>query len=340
MKKIIAVDLFCGAGGTSSGLRKACIGMGIDPDTQLDLTAVNHWPVAVATHAANHPAARHINKRIEQVQPERVVPGGRADMLWASPECIEHSVAKGGRPKNDQSRCQAWTVLDWVQRLTPSTVFIENVPEFQNWGPIYASGAKKNRPIPSKKGESFYAWVKALESLNYRVEWNVLTCADYGDATTRRRFFLQARRGAGGRVCDRCCGGDQVSETYKKTEEVPTCVLCERLEVLSTAVTKGRDGIEKEFDMRVPAAVDRDADLVLSEASKRLTEQTGEIERLQTALTPSGTTKQAYIGEFKFTISESDPDGDEFLRTMIVPWTTIKEIMRAIRKEAQHGGEE
>lgn len=193
-QRITAVDLFAGAGGTSTGLLQACAALGIDP-RHVDLTAINHWQVAVATHAANHPEARHIQSRIEQLQPERVVPGGRADLLWASPECIHHSVARGGRPRDDQSRSQAWTVLDWVQRLSPSTVCIENVPEFTGWGPLYASGADRGKPIPQQRGRTFAAWVAALASMNYRVSHQILNCADYGDATTRRRFFLVARRG-------------------------------------------------------------------------------------------------------------------------------------------------
>lgn len=192
--RLTAVDLFAGAGGTSTGLLQACAALGLDP-SQIDLTAINHWEVAVATHAANHPAARHIQSRIEQLQPERIVPGGRADLLWASPECIHHSVARGGRPRDDQSRAQAWTVLDWVQRLSPKVVCIENVPEFCSWGPLHVGGADRGRPIPAKKGQTFAAWVAAMESMNYRVEHRLLNCADYGDATTRRRFFLVARRG-------------------------------------------------------------------------------------------------------------------------------------------------
>lgn len=192
--RLTAVDLFAGAGGTSTGLLQACAALGIDPG-RVDLTAINHWGVAVATHAANHPAARHIQSRIEQLQPERIIPGGRADLLWASPECIHHSVARGGRPRDDQSRSQAWTVLDWVQRLSPGVVCIENVPEFASWGPLYAGGRDAGKPIPGQRGRTFAAWVGALESLNYRVEHRILNCADYGDATTRRRFFLIARRG-------------------------------------------------------------------------------------------------------------------------------------------------
>ncbi len=193
-RRLTAVDLFCGGGGTSSGLMRACEHLGINPGS-IDLTAINHWDVAVATHAANHPAARHIQSRIEQIQPERVVPGGRADLLWASPECIHHSIARGGRPRDDQSRAQAWTVLDWVQRLRPSVVCIENVPEFMGWGPLYVSGKQAGKPIQSMGGQTFAAWVAALRSMNYRVEYRTLNCADFGDVTTRRRFFLIARRG-------------------------------------------------------------------------------------------------------------------------------------------------
>ncbi len=104
--KLIAVDLFCGGGGTSTGLLMACEALGIDRG-DVDLTAVNHWPLAIETHAANHPNARHLCERIEKLQPERIVPGSRADLLWASPECIHHSTARGGKPCNDQSRSQA-----------------------------------------------------------------------------------------------------------------------------------------------------------------------------------------------------------------------------------------
>lgn len=194
MKHFTAVDLFCGGGGTSTGMMMACSAAGIDP-SNIDLTAVNHWETAIATHAANHPFARHIPHTLDKIQPERVVPGGRADLIWASPECIHHSNAAGGRPRNDQSRSQAMMVLDWVDRITPSTLLVENVPEFVNWGPLYRSGPKKNKPIPSKRGSQFRAFVEMLGAMNYHAEWRILNCADYGDATTRRRFFMIARRG-------------------------------------------------------------------------------------------------------------------------------------------------
>lgn len=185
MRTIRAVDMFCGAGGSSSGLQQACDELGY----RLDLTAINHWQVAVETHAANHPGARHLCESMENLDPRKVWGGrGRLDLLWGSPECTHHSVARGGRPINDQSRASAWHVVRWAEALRPRIVCVENVPEFSTWGPIGHAG----RPIARLRGEVFLAWRRALEALGYRVEHRVLNAADYGEATTRRRLFVQA----------------------------------------------------------------------------------------------------------------------------------------------------
>jgi site-specific DNA-cytosine methylase len=109
----------------------------------------------------------------------------------AAPECVHFSTARGGRPMNDQSRASAWHLLRWLELLRVDDVLIENVPEFLTWGPLGAKG----RPMKSRRGETFKAFVFAVESLNYRVEWRILNAADYGEATTRRRLFIRARRG-------------------------------------------------------------------------------------------------------------------------------------------------
>ena len=186
-RTVHAADLFCGAGGTSTGLARACRSLGLE----LDLLGVNHWKVAIETHTRNHPWARHICQRVEALSPREAVPGGRLDLLVASPECTFHSVARGGRPINDQLRASPWHLLPWLQELVVDSVLIENVPEFQNWGPLTVKGT----PMKQQTGETFKAWVGAIRSLGYNVDWKVLNAADYGDATSRRRFFLQARRG-------------------------------------------------------------------------------------------------------------------------------------------------
>jgi len=186
---IRAADLFCGAGGSSTGLAQAVAAAG----GTLDLTAVNHWAVAVETHAANHPSARHLCESLDSVDPRKVIPGKRLDILMASPECIHHSNARGGKPMDDQSRATAWHVLRWAEALRPSWVLVENVREFTSWGPLGTNG----RPLSSKRGALFATFVNGFTALGYRVEWRVLNAADYGAATTRQRFFLMARLGNG-----------------------------------------------------------------------------------------------------------------------------------------------
>lgn len=186
MKTINAVDLFCGAGGTSTGLAMACR----DLKTTPDLLAINHWTTAVTTHKANHPWAKHLCEAVERVNPLVAVPSGRLNLLVASPECTNHSIARGGRPMNDQSRATAWHILKWAQELYIENILIENVREFRDWGPIGADA----RPLKSKKGETYRAFLAALRSLGYRVEDRVLNAANYGDATTRERLFIIARR--------------------------------------------------------------------------------------------------------------------------------------------------
>lgn len=186
MRSIVAVDMFCGAGGTSTGLAQACEKLGL----KVNLTAINHWKVAIASHAKNHPWARHINSNIEKLDPFEVVPGRRIDLLVASPECRHHSTARGGRPINDQKRASAWYILRWVELLYVKNILIENVPEFRKWGPVNSKGKR----IKSLEGTTYKAFIGALVSLGYRVEERIINHADNGDATTRKRLFIIARR--------------------------------------------------------------------------------------------------------------------------------------------------
>lgn len=184
---IDGADLFCGAGGTSEGLTRACVRAG----KKLRLIAVNHWQLAIDTHEKNHPEARHVCAALEGLNPRDLIPSGRLKILVASPECTNHSVARGGRPINDQSRASAWLVLKWLQELYVENVLIENVKEFREWGPLGADG----RPLKSKRGDLFRQFIATLRSLGYEVEWRILNAANYGDPTTRERLFVLARRG-------------------------------------------------------------------------------------------------------------------------------------------------
>lgn len=178
-------DLFCGAGGLSTGAARAFRSLGLP----LELIGVNHWPVAIETNKRNHPEHAHRIHcaDLETVRPLELVPEGYLDLLLAAPSCVFHSRARGGRPVNDQQRMDPWHVVRWCTELRVKRIIVENVPEFVDWGPC---SLVTGRPIPSRKGEYFRAWVAALESIGFRVKWGVLCAADYGDPTTRRRFFL------------------------------------------------------------------------------------------------------------------------------------------------------
>ena len=186
-KVIHAADLFCGAGGSSSGLVEAAQELGIN----LRLLAVNHWQIAIDTHSLNHPTVEHLCETLDNVNPRQVVPRGRLNLLIASPECTFHSNARGGKPMTEQGRASAWHVLRWCEALHVESVLIENVKEFRNWGPLGSNG----RPLKRRRGETYQAFLAALRSLGYTVEDKVVNAANHGDATTRERLFIMARKG-------------------------------------------------------------------------------------------------------------------------------------------------
>ena len=178
-------DLFCGAGGSSTGAEKAIEEIG----GKMELVAVNHWPIAVQTHQLNHPTAQHYLQDLDKADPEEIVPNRCLDLLMASPECRFYSRARGGKPIHDQGRMNPWIVHRWLTSLNVRCLLVENVPEFTDWGPLLDD----DRPDKTKKGMYFEEWVKSLWGLGYQAEWRMLNAANYGDATTRIRFFLQAR---------------------------------------------------------------------------------------------------------------------------------------------------
>lgn len=186
----VVVDLFAGAGGESQGIHWAAEKNGSD----IELFAINHWETAIATHSLNFPHDESICRDIEDINPLRVVPGRHVELLWASPACTHFSTARGGKPMDEQSRVTPFTVCNWIEKLDVKRVMIENVPEFQSWGPL----DENFRPVKEAKGDTFHAFVSMIRSLGYEVDWRVLNCADYGAPTTRRRLFVQAvKKGSG-----------------------------------------------------------------------------------------------------------------------------------------------
>src|SRR5262245_50852658 len=120
-RTVRAADLFCGGGGSSTGLFQACAEEG----ARCDLLAINHDETAIETHSANHPQAKHLCESLDSVDPRKAVPGGKLDLLIASPECTHHSNARGGKPRSDQSRASAWHVVRWAEALEPQFIVVE-----------------------------------------------------------------------------------------------------------------------------------------------------------------------------------------------------------------------
>ena len=183
-KKPVVIDLFCGAGGESQGIHWA---MGND----IKLFAVNHWQRACETHSKNFPADECVCQDIQTVIPTDLVKDRAVELMWASPECTNFSVARGGKPMDDQSRCTPFDILRWLTMLDVKRLIVENVKEFVTWGPL----GKDERPIQSRKGEFFGMFVNAIRAMGYTVDWRFCNAADFGAPTTRTRFFLQAVRG-------------------------------------------------------------------------------------------------------------------------------------------------
>ena len=177
----LVIDLFAGGGGASTGIEQA-IGRHVD-------IAINHDPEAVALHQANHPQTLHYVSDVFEVDPVAVVDGRPVGMLWASPDCKHFSKAKGGKPVSKKIRGLAWVVIKWAKLVRPRVIFLENVEEFQTWGPLDAN----NMPCKLRKGRTFKRWKSSLENLGYKVDFREDRASDMGTPTIRKRLFLVAR---------------------------------------------------------------------------------------------------------------------------------------------------
>lgn len=177
----LVIDSFAGGGGASLGIEEA-IGRPVD-------IAINHDRAAIAMHEANHPATRHYQEDVWQVDPVEATGGRPVALLWLSPDCTHHSKARGGKPRDKGIRGLAWVGLRWAARARPRVIILENVEEFRTWGPLN----RRRRPKRNRKGETFDRWVSQLRGLGYEVEWRELRACDFGAPTSRKRLFVIAR---------------------------------------------------------------------------------------------------------------------------------------------------
>ena len=196
--KLLYVDLFCGAGGTSTGVESARLD---NEQCARVVACVNHDKNAIASHMANHPEALHFTEDIRTLELSPLVThlGKMRELfpdtfvvLWASLECTNFSKAKGGQPRDADSRTLAEHLFRYISALDPDYIQIENVEEFMSWGEMDESG----KPISMDKGRLYCRWVNNVKRYGYRFDHRILNAADFGAYTRRKRFFgIFAKRG-------------------------------------------------------------------------------------------------------------------------------------------------
>ena len=180
MNQEIFVDNFAGGGGASTGIE---IGLGVTV-----AAAINHDPAAILMHKTNHPYTEHYQASVWDIDPREVCRGRPVAGAWFSPDCKHFSKAKGAALVNREIRGLAWITLRWAALVRPRVIMLENVEEFQTWGPV-----RKGKPVKKLAGTTFRKFISQLRDLGYAVEYRELVAADLGAPTTRKRFVLIAR---------------------------------------------------------------------------------------------------------------------------------------------------
>lgn len=185
---LLIVDLFCGAGGTSTGFAMA------NGDIAKVIACVNHDPKAIESHWKNHPEVKHFEEDIRTLDlteltnvvkfQKSLYPEAKL-ILWASLECTNFSKAKGGQPRDADSRTLANHLHRYVEAINPDYVQIENVVEFMSWGPLDDNG----KPVSRRNGCDWLRWKREMCAHGYVDEWKEMNSADYGAYTSRNRLF-------------------------------------------------------------------------------------------------------------------------------------------------------
>lgn len=160
---IRAIDLFCGAGGSSWGARNAGVEI---------VAGVDMWPLAGKVYQDNFPEAKFYKRTLEHARPGEMVKGlGKIDLIVASPECTNHSPAKGDGSRSEASRRTAFQVVRFARVLKPRWIIIENVVGMKNW-------------------DRYSQFIQRLKNLGYHIREQTLDAADFGVPQARRRLFI------------------------------------------------------------------------------------------------------------------------------------------------------
>jgi len=166
-RELRAIDLFCGAGGSSWGAKAAGVNI---------VAAFDRWSIARETHKANFPQSKFFGGRLENVRINKVKKQiGKIDLILASPECTNHSPAKGSKPRCETSKNTAFQVVRFARAFKPRWIVVENVVSMSRWS-------------------RFAEFKRKLEKLGYKLREEKLNSLHFGVAQSRRRLFL---------LCDR-----------------------------------------------------------------------------------------------------------------------------------------
>lgn len=190
---LLYIDLFCGAGGTSTGVAKARLH---GKECAKVVACVNHDANAIKSHQANHPDTLHFTEDIRTLELSPLVkhldkmkkkyPNAYV-VLWASLECTNFSKAKGGQPRDADSRTLAEHLFRYIEAISPDYIQIENVEEFMCWGDLDEHG----KPVSKDQGRCYLRWIRNVKSYGYDYDFRILNAADFGAYTSRKRFFGQ-----------------------------------------------------------------------------------------------------------------------------------------------------
>lgn len=203
-RRVRVVDSFAGGGGASNGIELALeslkeLGLLPEGHSLYPDFAVNHDEPALAMHAANHPKTIHLPHNVWKVNMRELLGDDYFGLLWLSPDCRDHSPAKGGPITSRSVRDLAWVLVRWLKELPdwqrPWMIALENVPAFSKWSPLIPNpdGEGFVRD-PEREGHIFHLFIREVCKFGYTAGWFRSKACEFGDPTIRDRLFLAFRR--------------------------------------------------------------------------------------------------------------------------------------------------
>ncbi|TXI03951.1 MAG: hypothetical protein E6Q76_13140 [Rhizobium sp.] len=290
-RKYRVVDSFAGFGGASEAIKQALerlAAAGLLPEghsRDVDW-AVNHDEPALVMHAANHPNTIHLPHNVWKVSMRELLGDDFFGLLWLSPDCRDHSPAKGKPITSRSVRDLAWVLIRWLKELPdwqrPYTIFLENVPAFTKWSPLIPTGNGEYVRDKSREGQIFHRFVMAVAKFGYSIGWQELEACDYGTPTIRKRLKMVFRRDGARIAWPKPTHGAPASDDVKSGRLKPWPVAADIV----------------DFDLPCPSI------LMTKEEAKAYTKETG-----IRIIRPLATNSEARIakGVRRYVVDEAEP---------------------------------